>query len=137
MEDQKPDQTAPEDKKASALAELSTRIYGLFTLGILYTLYLAHQIVLPIILAVLTSLLLSPLVKRARVKWHVPRVVSSLVLLLVVLASIVGLGAAVTAPALEWAERAPQGCLACWWAIARLCANWTRSPALRSRWRSR
>ncbi len=56
MEDQKPDQTAPpEDKKASALAELSTPIYGLFTLGILYTLYLAHQIVLPIILAVLTS----------------------------------------------------------------------------------
>ncbi|KRW82165.1 AI-2E family transporter [Marinobacter sp. P4B1] len=110
MEDQKPDQTAPpEDKKASALAELSTPIYGLFTLGILYTLYLAHQIVLPIILAVLTSLLLSPLVKKARLKWHVPRVVSSLVLVLVVLAGIVGLGVAVTAPALEWAERAPQG----------------------------
>lgn len=109
MEDQKPEQTAPEDKKASALAELSTPIYGLFTLGILYTLYLAHQIVLPIILAVLTSLLLSPLVKRARMKWHIPRVVSSLVLVLVVLAGIVGLGAAVTAPALEWAERAPQG----------------------------
>src|SRR5690554_7269970 len=110
MEDQKPDQTAPpEDKKASALAELSTPIYGLFTLGILYTLYLAHQIILPIILAILTSLLLAPLVKKARLNFGVPRVVSALVLVLLVLAGVVGLGLAVASPALEWAVRAPQG----------------------------
>jgi predicted PurR-regulated permease PerM len=90
-------------------AELSTPLYGIFALGVLYTLYLAHQIVLPITLAIMTSLLLSPLVKKARRKWHIPRVVSALVLVLLVLAGIVGLGAAVTTPALEWAERAPQG----------------------------
>jgi predicted PurR-regulated permease PerM len=81
----------------------------LFILGILYTLYIAHQIVLPIILAVLTSLLLAPLVKKAYLRWRIPRVVSALVLVLAVLAGILGLGAAVATPALEWAQKAPEG----------------------------
>ena len=110
MDEQKPEQTQThEDGIRRLIRELSTPVYGLFTLGILYTLYLAHQIVLPIVLAIMTSLLLSPLVKKAHRKWRVPRVVSALVLILLVLAGIIGLGAAVTAPALEWAEKAPQG----------------------------
>ncbi|MFL1404476.1 AI-2E family transporter [Marinobacter sp. M1N3S26] len=88
--------------------ELSTPLYGLFGLGVLYTLYIAHQIVLPIILAILASLLLAPLVSRgARV--GIPRFISSLVLVLTLLAGILGLGWAVVTPALEWAEEAPQG----------------------------
>jgi predicted PurR-regulated permease PerM len=90
-------------------SDLSTPVYGLFTLGILYTLYLAHQIILPIVLAVLASLLLSPPVRKAYVKWRVPRVVSALVMVLLLLALLVGVGWAVATPALEWAERAPQG----------------------------
>jgi predicted PurR-regulated permease PerM len=69
----------------------------------------AHQIVLPIILAVMTSLLLSPLVKRAYVKWRIPRMVSSLILVLLVLAGIVGITLAVATPALKWVEEVPQG----------------------------
>ncbi|HAX09850.1 MAG TPA: AI-2E family transporter, partial [Marinobacter hydrocarbonoclasticus] len=38
-----------------------------------------------------------------------PRVVSALVLVLAVLAGILGLGAAVATPALEWAQKAPEG----------------------------
>ncbi len=75
----------------------------------LYTLYLAHQIVLPIILAVLTSLLLAPLVKKAYVKWRVPRMVSSLLLVLMVLAGLAGVGVAVAMPALDWVGKAPEG----------------------------
>lgn len=89
--------------------DLATPIYGLFALGILYTLYVAHQIVLPIILAILTSLLLSPLVKKLSINWRIPRVVSSLVLVLLVLAGIAGITWAVAAPAVKWAEKAPQG----------------------------
>lgn len=89
-------------------AELTTPVYGLFILGILYTLYLAHQIVLPIVLAVLASLLLSPLVSRAE-RWRIPRMVSALALVLCLLGALVGIAAAVAAPAIEWAERAPQG----------------------------
>lgn len=110
MDEQKPEQSEPGlESTRKLLRELSTPIYGLFTLGILYTLYLAHQIVLPIVLAVMTSLLLSPLVKKAHRKWRIPRVVSALALVLLVLAGIAGVGAAVTAPALEWIEKAPQG----------------------------
>lgn len=110
MDEQKTEQSgADTDDSKKLLRELATPIYGLFTLGVLYTLYLAHQIVLPIVLAIMTSLLLSPLVKKARTKWRMPRVVSALVLVLIVLSGIVGLGAAVTAPALEWAEKAPEG----------------------------
>lgn len=110
MDDRLPENNASEKQPVKlSLSELSTPIYGLFTLGILYTLYLAHQIVLPITLAVLTSMLLAPLVKKAYLKFRVPRVFSSLVLVLLVLAGIVGIGAAVATPALEWAEKAPQG----------------------------
>ncbi len=110
MDEQSPDtKTSRQSSGKTSLSELSTPIYGLFILGILYTLYLAHQIVLPIVLALLTSLLLSPLVKKAEANWRVPKVVSSLVLVLIVLAGIVGVGATVATPALDWAEKAPQG----------------------------
>jgi predicted PurR-regulated permease PerM len=100
---------AGESKRPLISSDLATPIYGLFGLGILYTLYVAHQIVLPIILAVMTSLLLSPLVKRAYVKWRIPRMVSSLILVLLVLAGIVGITLAVATPALKWVEEVPQG----------------------------
>jgi Predicted permease len=109
MDDQKTESPQSNGTGLRSFADLSTPIYGLFILGILYTLYIAHQIVLPIILAVLTSLLLAPLVKKAYLRWRIPRVVSALVLVLAVLAGILGLGAAVATPALEWAQKAPEG----------------------------
>ena len=110
MEDQSTNKEPPgENKRLLISSDLATPIYGLFGLGILYTLYVAHQIVLPIILAVMTSLLLSPLVKKAYVKWRVPRMISSLVFVLLVLAGIVGITLAVATPALKWVEEVPQG----------------------------
>lgn len=91
-----------------AMKDLSTPLYGLFGLGVLYTLYIAHQIVLPIILAILASLLLAPLVSRGA-RLGIPRFASSLVLVLALLGGILGLGWAVATPALEWAEEAPEG----------------------------
>ncbi|WP_339800486.1 AI-2E family transporter [uncultured Marinobacter sp.] len=108
MDQQDPGQPRPKRNRLSVPADLTTPVYGLFALGILYTLYLAHQIILPIILAIMTSLLLSPLVHRAS-RWRIPRVVSALVLVLGLLLALAGIGAAVATPALEWAERAPQG----------------------------
>ncbi|WP_341581488.1 AI-2E family transporter [Marinobacter metalliresistant] len=101
--------SAGESRRPLISSDLATPIYGLFGLGTLYTLYLAHEIVMPIILALMTSLLLSPLVKKAYVNWRIPRVVSSLVLVLLVLAGIVGIAVAVATPALKWMEEVPQG----------------------------
>ncbi|WP_323753886.1 AI-2E family transporter [Marinobacter sp.] len=110
MEESPQTDSAPKsEQEGSVLAGLSTPIYGLFALGVLYTLYVAHQIVLPIVLAVLASLFLSPFVHRAYLKFRIPKAVSSLFLVLLVLAGIVGVGAAVATPALEWAQKAPQG----------------------------
>src|SRR5690606_33276886 len=83
-------------------------IHGIFALGILYTLYLAHEVVLPITLATLTSLLLSPLVRKLARK-GIPRVVSAFVLLFLLIVSMVSIGLLVAQPVKDWVTRAPEG----------------------------
>ncbi len=102
-----PAEEAPEARLKS-LADLAMPLYGMFGLGVLYTLYVAHEIVLPIILAILASLLLAPLVTRAS-RIGIPRFISALVLVVALLAGVLGLGWAVFTPALDWAEKAPEG----------------------------
>ncbi|WP_417515276.1 AI-2E family transporter [Marinobacter sp.] len=109
MDDELHSGKEPVPEPGKTLADLATPIYGLFILGVLYTLYLAHQIILPMVLALLTSLLLSPLVTRMCSGLHIPRVVSSLILVLLLLVAIAGVSMAVATPALEWAGKAPQG----------------------------
>ncbi len=83
-------------------------IHGLFALGVLYTLYLARDMILPITLAVLTSLLLAPLVRRfARQGIH--RGVSALLLLSALVIAIGGTFYATAKPAADWLEQAPDG----------------------------
>ncbi|MDO6823838.1 AI-2E family transporter [Marinobacter sp. 1_MG-2023] len=109
MDDEQHSGKQPAPEPGKTLADLATPIYGLFILGVLYTLYLAHQIILPMVLALLTSLLLSPLVSRMCSGLHIPRVISSLILVLSLLAAIAGVTMAVATPALEWAGKAPEG----------------------------
>ena len=107
--EQQPEADRPESTAPSAYANLKTPVYGLFALGILYTFYLAHQIVLPIVLAILASLLLAPAVFYARSHWRIPPAVSALVLILAMLAGMVGVGWAVATPMLDWVEKIPDG----------------------------
>lgn len=86
---------------------LTTPIYGLFFLAILYTLYLAHEILLPIILALLLSMLLAPLVGKAERRLKVPRTLSSLVFMLMVITLIGAVSYGIVKPLSEWADRAP------------------------------
>lgn len=109
MDDEHSSSGQLDPKPGKTLADLATPIYGLFILGVLYTLYIAHQIILPMVLALLTSLLLSPLVSRMCSGLRIPRVVSALILVLLVLAGIAGVSMAVATPALEWAGKAPEG----------------------------
>ena len=89
-------------------AHANKSLQALLGLGILYTLYLAHEIILPIVLAFMVSLLLSPWVVRAWRRWRLPKPVSALSLLLLLVLLMGGLVTSVAAPALEWAEKAPQ-----------------------------
>ena len=100
-----------DDRKEGSGAGVETLrvpVYGLFILGILYTLYLAHEVILPITLATLTSLLLSPLVRRFSRK-RIPRAVTALVLLTLLVIAIGGIGAVVAKPVMQWVDRIPEG----------------------------
>lgn len=96
-------------RRRSTTDRLATPLYGLFVLGILYTLYAAHGVILPMLLAVLTSLLMAPVVRVLRLKLKVPPVISALVLIAAFLAALGGLTWTVSQPLMEWAGKAPEG----------------------------
>jgi predicted PurR-regulated permease PerM len=79
---------------------------GLFGLALLAAVYVAAEIVLPLVLAVAISLLLQPAMRLLE-RWHVPRLLAALLLMLAVFGTIVGLGAAIAGPASTWAGKLP------------------------------
>ncbi len=79
---------------------------GLFVVVMLGVLYVAKAIILPVVLAVVLKLLLNPALRFLE-RWSVPRVVAALLLILSVTAFIVGLVAALTAPAGDWFAKLP------------------------------
>ena len=104
--------SGPGDRPSMAnrfrIAELrSVAISGLFVLAVLYTLHLARDLVLPIVLALFLSLLLQPVVRLLR-RWRVPNAAAPALVLLLLLG---GGGIALYnlwTPAAEWVVRAPQ-----------------------------
>jgi predicted PurR-regulated permease PerM len=81
---------------------------GLFIFATLAIAYVAAEVILPIVLAFVLTLLLSPGM-RLLGRLHTPRSLSALLLILAVLTGIFALGAAVSGPAKSWAERLPEG----------------------------
>lgn len=81
---------------------------GIFVLASLTAAYVASEIVLPLIFAILLNLLMQPAL-RALERLRVPRALGSIVLILVVFATIVGIGAAVSGPAEAWIAKLPEG----------------------------
>jgi predicted PurR-regulated permease PerM len=81
---------------------------GLFALGVLAALYVASSIILPVVFALVLNLLLQPGV-RLLGRLHLPRAVGALLTVLLVIGAIVGLVAALSVPAANWAERLPEG----------------------------
>lgn len=88
--------------------DISTPIYGLFTLAILYTLFIASDILLPLVFALLLSLLMSPAVTWCSRKLGIPRALSALVFVLSFLIGIAGIAYGVFAPLTQWADEAPE-----------------------------
>ena len=81
---------------------------GLFVLAVLTAAYVASDIVLPLVFAIVLKLLLQPAL-RILVGLHVPRTIASLLLILVLFGTIVGLGTAISGPARTWAAKLPEG----------------------------
>jgi predicted PurR-regulated permease PerM len=81
---------------------------GLFVLALLATAYVASEIVLPLVFAIILKLLLQPAM-RILTRLHLPRVLAALLLILAVFGTIVGLGTAISGPAGTWAAKLPEG----------------------------
>ena len=81
---------------------------GLFVLALLATAYVASEIVLPLVFAIILNLLLQPAL-RILERLHVPRMLAALLLILALFGTIVGLGTAISGPAGTWAAKLPEG----------------------------
>jgi predicted PurR-regulated permease PerM len=81
---------------------------GLFILALLAAAYVASEIVLPLVFALILKLLLQPGMRLFE-RLHVPRIVAALLIILALFGTIVGLGAAISGPAGAWAAKLPEG----------------------------
>lgn len=77
-------------------------------LAVIYTLYFARELLMPIALAILLSFVLMPVVRLMQRKLRVPKVIGAFLVLLG-LAALVGIGFYyLTGPAMGWLERLPE-----------------------------
>jgi predicted PurR-regulated permease PerM len=86
----------------------SVSLLVLAVLAVFYTLYLAQDIILPIVLAIVLNLLLQPARRFLTGKLRLPAALASLLLILALFAVVSGLAAAVSLPASTWITRAPE-----------------------------
>ena len=89
-----------------ALGANTVANYLLPFLAVVYTLYFARTLIIPVVLALLFSLLLTPLVNFLE-RFYVPRTLSAIVLLALIGVPFVLVGNEVTKAAQEWASRLP------------------------------
>ena len=81
---------------------------GLFILALLATAYVASEIVLPLVFAIILKLLLQPAM-RILERLHLPRILAALLLILALFGTIVGVGTVISGPASTWAAKLPEG----------------------------
>jgi predicted PurR-regulated permease PerM len=85
----------------------SLSVYGLLALALLYTLYFAKSLLIPILVALLFSLLLSPVVALFK-RFYIPRSLSAVFLLAMIGGPITILSIELAGPAQKWIEQLPK-----------------------------
>ena len=112
--DQEQDAIQREAEQAQAVmrsAEFHVRDVALViltVLAVLYTLYFAADIILPFVLALVLSLLLSPATRFLCEKLRFPRMLAAILMIVVLFSAIGGIGYAISVPARGWIAKAPQ-----------------------------
>ena len=81
---------------------------GIFVLMLLGACYAAAEIVLPIVLAFVLMLVLQPAMRLLE-RWHLPRGLAALALIVMLFGALIGLGTALSGPAENWAQKLPEG----------------------------
>lgn len=114
----RPVELPPAREKVSPLSTSEVEIFTLtlntvfqgmaLLLGGLAALFVARDIIIPVMLALVLKMVLQPLL-RGLEKWYVPRTLAALLLLTLLVSVVVGLGTVLATPAAEWARRIPEG----------------------------
>jgi predicted PurR-regulated permease PerM len=91
----------PSDVKAVFLG-------GIFVLAVLAGCYVAAEIVLPIVLAFVLSLVLQPAMRQFE-RLYLPRGIAALLMIAVLFGTLAGLGTVLSGPAASWAQKLPSG----------------------------
>lgn len=82
-------------------------LVGLLILAVLYTLFLARVLVLPIVLAILTSFILAPIVRGMR-RIGIPDALGAAIVIAALAASVAWGAYTLSGPATSWLQAAPQ-----------------------------
>jgi predicted PurR-regulated permease PerM len=101
--------STPEPVDVSVVAEHPTRnrlLAGILALLVLHACAVAAVLVVPFLLAVLLSLMLSPAV-RLLCNWKLPRVIAVILVMLIALLALGSLVGSLAGPAKTWAEQVP------------------------------
>jgi predicted PurR-regulated permease PerM len=109
--DQKTEVVLPAEEPEEMPLPSDTKVVflgGLFVLALLATAYVASEIVLPFVFAIVLKLLLQPALRLLE-RLRVPRIIAALLLILALFGTIVGLGTVISGPAGTWAAKLPEG----------------------------
>jgi predicted PurR-regulated permease PerM len=98
--------TSNETTQLAALPNLMS-IKWLVFLAVFYTLYFAQSLIIPLVLTLLVALLLSPLVACLKAV-HIPRAISAIVLMGMLITPFTFLGMELAQPAQKWAKLIPK-----------------------------
>lgn len=79
---------------------------GLFVLAVFYTLHIARDFLMPVVLALMLALVLSPIIGFLGRLW-VPRAAAALMVLILLVGSVGAIGYALYAPVVGWFQGAP------------------------------
>lgn len=102
------EQQHPRPKKTLRLSLPTLRVLQwILALGVFYTLYFARTLLVPIVIALLLALLLSPSVALFK-RFRVPRTISAILLLCAMGVPFTLLGIELAGPAQKWAARIPE-----------------------------
>jgi predicted PurR-regulated permease PerM len=101
--------TAPDEAELAIPSDAKTAFLGgLFFFAVLAGCYVAAEIVLPIVLAFVLSLVLQPGMRQLE-RLYLPRGIAALLIIVVLFGTLGGLGAALSGPTVSWAQRLPTG----------------------------
>ncbi len=99
--------TAPPQTPAPGWNAQTIALVGLFVLAVAYTLFIARVLLMPVVLAIMTSFILSPVVRGLR-RLHIPEALGAAIVVAALAGGVVSGVYTLSGPATTWLQAAPK-----------------------------